>query len=341
MSRKIFSITALMVFSLVLSLSAVELVVRFFMLDTARTPAWSDRPRVYYFDERTVGTSAIPVEVKKPKGVFRIVVVGDSMTFGPELQVHDAFPARLEKLLNLNASATRIEVINAGVSGFSSADQVRTVRTMLAYEPDLFILQVTLNDPEFEPFRARHRRSAAPEATVWDNVRARWRTLNFIDKRIKNTRSFSFYIEYHKNLFRDPKHWNHFRTAIERIKLIAANSEVPLVATLIPMFNFPFEERYPFHEEHEKIAKLMKELTIPFVDTLRIFRDIPPERLQILPGRDSHPNEIAHRMIAEELYRKLRRWERIPAYHVIQRQRRQRHSHPIQIPPATGQEVTQ
>jgi hypothetical protein len=37
------------------------------------------------------------------------------------------------------------------------------------------------------------------------------------------------------------------------------------------------------------------------IDLLRAYRNIPPERLQVIPGEDNHPNERAHRIAAEHL----------------------------------------
>jgi hypothetical protein len=33
-----------------------------------------------------------------------------------------------------------------------------------------------------------------------------------------------------------------------------------------------------------------------------MYKGIPLERLQVIPGVDRHPNEIAHRMAAEKIY---------------------------------------
>src|SRR5262249_30743398 len=58
-----------------------------------------------------------------PGGRFRILVLGDSYTEG--LQVDAPFPRLLEERLNAGAGeASRFEVLNAGVSGWSTDNEL-------------------------------------------------------------------------------------------------------------------------------------------------------------------------------------------------------------------------
>lgn len=57
------------------------------------------------------------VPLKKPDGVFRILLLGDSFTVGANVRQSQTYAAILEKSLNDN-SATPIEVINTGVGGW-------------------------------------------------------------------------------------------------------------------------------------------------------------------------------------------------------------------------------
>ena len=70
----------------------------------------------------------------------RIVILGDSLTAGLGLAPEEAYPALLQK--RLDATGLKYEVVNAGVSGDTSAGGLRRVDWVL--EGDVKILVVAL-----------------------------------------------------------------------------------------------------------------------------------------------------------------------------------------------------
>ncbi len=85
----------------------------------------------------------------KPKEVFRILCLGDSSTFGLVNEVTDLYHERLEERLNSSPSiGRRYEIINAGVTGYTSAQCLNMYRYKgRRYRPDLVTLYVGINDP--------------------------------------------------------------------------------------------------------------------------------------------------------------------------------------------------
>lgn len=82
---------------------------------------------------------------KKPNGVRRIISLGDSYTIGYEVDVEQTFSAVLER--ELRKAGHEVEVLNAGVSGFSNAEQALYLeRELLKYDPDLVVLSFYVND---------------------------------------------------------------------------------------------------------------------------------------------------------------------------------------------------
>lgn len=73
-----------------------------------------------------------------------ILVLGDSLTAGYGLAEDDAFPAVLEQALVAQGHAVR--VINAGISGDTSAGGAARLEWSLADNPDLVILALGAND---------------------------------------------------------------------------------------------------------------------------------------------------------------------------------------------------
>jgi len=85
------------------------------------------------------------VPYAKPPGVKRVVAVGDSFTMGYEVEEHECFARVLER--TLRARGLAVEVLNAGVSGFSTAEECLYIeRELVRYDPDLVLLSFFVND---------------------------------------------------------------------------------------------------------------------------------------------------------------------------------------------------
>ena len=86
------------------------------------------------------------IPYNKPEGTFRIVGLGDSFTLGYEVEQEDTFLYRLETDLKARGFE-RVEVVNLGVSGFGTSEELITLRHEgMAYDPDLVLLGYFVND---------------------------------------------------------------------------------------------------------------------------------------------------------------------------------------------------
>ncbi len=84
----------------------------------------------------------------KPPGIYRIVALGGSSTygFGPSTDAA-TWPARLEFHLNAAAPPRRVEVINGGCQGYSTFESLINLSLrMVDLEPDLVIVYHAIND---------------------------------------------------------------------------------------------------------------------------------------------------------------------------------------------------
>jgi lysophospholipase L1-like esterase len=101
------------------------------------------------------------LDVPKPTGKFRIFTLGDSNTFGWSVDEGANWSTQLHNLLA--ASRPNIEVINAGVTGYTSFQGLRRFQELLQYQPDMVLVsfgandahQVTVPDAQYV---ARHER---------------------------------------------------------------------------------------------------------------------------------------------------------------------------------------
>jgi acyl-CoA thioesterase I len=74
----------------------------------------------------------------------RIVAFGDSLTAGLGVQADDSYPAQLQR--RLDSLGYHYRVINAGVSGDTTAGGLRRVPWILNNKPELVILELGAND---------------------------------------------------------------------------------------------------------------------------------------------------------------------------------------------------
>lgn len=94
---------------------------------------------------------------QKPAGVFRIAVVGDSYAEAFQVAQEKAFWSVMgRRLADCPALAGRkVEVINFGVSGYGTAQELLTLREKVwDYSPDLVLLAVTTNNDVSDNSRA-------------------------------------------------------------------------------------------------------------------------------------------------------------------------------------------
>jgi acyl-CoA thioesterase-1 len=91
------------------------------------------------------GTKSPPPSNAAPRPEERILVAfGDSLTAGLGVSPEETYPARLQAKLLL--SGYRYRVINAGVSGDTTAGGLRRVEWVLKSKPDVVILELGAND---------------------------------------------------------------------------------------------------------------------------------------------------------------------------------------------------
>ncbi len=78
---------------------------------------------------------------------FRVLVLGDSITFGDYLPFDETYPAQLEQ--RLAGRSQRVVVINAGLPGASTSDELyHYLEIRDAVDPDLVLLGMYLNDAQ-------------------------------------------------------------------------------------------------------------------------------------------------------------------------------------------------
>jgi lysophospholipase L1-like esterase len=118
---------------------------------------WSHRG----FVMNSAGFRDYEYAVTKPEATYRIVVMGDSTTAGngvPDLD--KTYTKQLEQLLNTpETTGTHYEVLNMGVGGYHTMQEIETLRVKgLQYQPDLVLVTFCLNDFHLHSDGGVHRK---------------------------------------------------------------------------------------------------------------------------------------------------------------------------------------
>ncbi|RMF80892.1 MAG: hypothetical protein D6737_06710 [Chloroflexi bacterium] len=98
-------------------------------------------------DHNQLGYRGEEIELPKPDGMFRIVALGGSTTYGSGIPAKDAYPAILQNILRDEYGFSNVEVINAGVPGYTTWESfVNFAFRVPELEPDMIIIYHAGND---------------------------------------------------------------------------------------------------------------------------------------------------------------------------------------------------
>jgi lysophospholipase L1-like esterase len=103
----------------------------------------------YLVKNNRLGFRERDFETPKPKAVFRIMVIGDSLTWGPGLSPEQRYTTLLEGRLNDAYQGRKFEVLNFGAESASTIEEKETLeKNKDLVQPDLLIVGFCVNDPQ-------------------------------------------------------------------------------------------------------------------------------------------------------------------------------------------------
>lgn len=104
-------------------------------------------PDPAYPGHNELGYRGSEIALPKPPGAYRIVSMGGSTTYSTGTTEEESYPAFLESILRDDYGYNNVEVINAGVSGYTSWEVLSSFAfRVLELEPDMLIYYGALND---------------------------------------------------------------------------------------------------------------------------------------------------------------------------------------------------
>lgn len=100
---------------------------------------------VLVFSLLLCGSVGLPALAAQGDDKFTILFLGDSLTEGLGLEEHEAFPNMIAQRLKAEGRSD-IDIVNAGISGSTSASGLSRLQWYVRSKPDLLVLSLGAND---------------------------------------------------------------------------------------------------------------------------------------------------------------------------------------------------
>lgn len=262
------------------------------------------KPDVPHFTN-SAGFRDLERQVQKPSRVYRVAVIGDSVSMQGKLPFESLYVRHLQRRLAADFGG-RVEMLNFAITGYNTTQEASVLtRKALSYAPDLVLWQIHDNDgnhPVYESERGRYYH------------RPRSYFARFLGMRIDHLRKRMFIrreglqdasTEEQNMLFR----WDRVTGDIGRVAELLRSRNIGLLVFLYPRWpegNDWKNYGEAGYEIHRAFAAELAVLGITVVDLLPRFTELDPARLRSKPSDPWHPSAEGHIIIAEELMPALR-----------------------------------
>ena len=256
-----------------------------------------------------LGFRDVDHEIAKPPGVYRIVVIGDSIAAGLKVdRFEDTFPAILSE--RLNAQGFKTEVISLAVSGYNTQQEVETLREKgLRYRPDLVLLSYSLSSREhldgdiYKTLLEEEQQHGGVSSARTNPYLVHSALYRFFRYRV---------FPPHKGPA-DPKRVEQFLADVSTDRVaeyfgvldeLAKQNGFEVLVAVFPRFTKNFHA-YPLGDQHayaKDLAEKHKFHYLDLIDPLQACRDASPEPIEV---DNFHPNARGHACAAEALAGKV------------------------------------
>jgi hypothetical protein len=262
----------------------------------AHSGAWSAGP------SNSLGFRDREVPPTTP-GKYRIVVVGDSFTWGAGIEREERFSNLLEQFLG-----PRYEVFNFGIPGDNMPEHLGVLERALAVHPDFVLLQLYVNDFETQNMHRPNSYALLPasldsrlsqSSLLYDLLQDKW-------SQIQEAVGISEGYVHYMNANLSDRDGPNSREAFGNFKLFferARAAGVPAGSVFFPETDAlgPHGTAYPFHYLHEGVQRACADERVTCLDLLPLFSTFEDARAVWVSPFDAHPNARANRLAAYEI----------------------------------------
>ncbi len=233
----------------------------------------------------------------KQEDFIRIMVVGDSLTYGYGIDERFTYSSLLPALLDLPKET---EILNLGVSGHQSEDIVQLLRDFLPkLQPDIVFYGVCLND--FLPSEVGQYNSRGFELPLPDNfhqflIRSSRFSKYFNELYDRTLRAYNFRADFFDDILKDFEGYQQrFRADVKVMNQFVMDQGLPPVLAMV-LDQFPAYEGRGY-----KIAmnaeRYLREAGMEVISTEEYYKKFNGRNFTVSRW-EGHPNEEAHEIFA-------------------------------------------
>lgn len=230
--------------------------------------------------------------LEPPPGRTRILMLGDSLTFGWGVPVEQTYSKRLEQLLRQGGHD--VEVINTGVGNYNTSMEVEYFLERGAkFNPHYVVLNYFINDAEPTPryqtsFLSRHSRAYVYFASRMDSALRKAEVAHREDWQ-----------GYYASLYKNGHGTREVIAAVGRLASYCRKKGIYVVLADYPELRSP--AKYPFPYVGDFMRKAAETHGIPYISLLPAVKNLEPASLWVTVP-DPHPSAVAHEAFAKELF---------------------------------------
>lgn len=244
------------------------------------------------FKTNKYGMRDYEYSLTKPFGVIRIAILGDSVSFGKDLMMHQVFDTILEKQLNDN-SKVKYEVLNFSVVGYNAyQEEIVLKEKIFKFNPDIVIVASCLDDETYTDGLSELTRQMSPYS---------------IGSRM-HSKLISYLLNgYEKKFFKRLSNTDKIKNLCKQLSFLGREEQFESLVLIFPYY-FDDINSYPERRQHIRRRKMMEKEGVKTIDLMESWKDMIPEERKLLyhPDDRSHLSAVGMQKIADMLSEYIR-----------------------------------
>jgi lysophospholipase L1-like esterase len=230
---------------------------------------------------------------EKPRDVYRIAFVGDSVTLGLGVEAEETFVARFQVLAERSQLESAVQAMNFGVDGYNTVQiHELLVAKVARFSPDEVVYAMSLNDFDLREASGK-------------KVRYFRKPKSFFTEEMERAYRYLFRLEYHRYFFE--KNQETVFDYVLRMKRFADREGIGFQVAILPIFPWDkggFDD-YELADVNARISAYLMDHEVRCLDLLDAFRQQGRVPGYFTDQSVWHPNAKGHEIIATAAFREF------------------------------------